>query len=695
MRALRSEPLGQIALGFTKQRRQFGGPRSSHWRELNAQQKVFQRIAQEFFIQKPEDWFNISTKDVQTVEGGRQVLACYDGSLGKALSVILSDQKFKPWKWKVAKTFWEDRINQRDFLDTAYDDLKLASLEDWYNVEPASIVKLGGEGLLEHFSGSLPDALTSVYTAYGWKRWKFQPASLDLFRREEVQREFMEDLAKKLRIERWEDWYQIKAVHFREVNGGAAMLKVFDNDPALAVMRTFKEHAFDAKKFASSATADSEKEVLENIASKLGLKELNDWYQVSKSQVLSSGGGWVLKRHNNSLVKALTSNYPEHDWKEWKFETALVPNGFWVVKANQRSFFDDLARQLKLETWQDWYLVKRSTVVQHGGRSLLEHYNSRLRDALVGAYPEHDWDLTKFGVSEKDEAEVEPKVERSLGVWKDHQDRRDFFDRMASRLSVKKWEDWYDVTGTDFAKHGGGSLLKYFNNQLSRAVMSTYPEHDWKGYKFHRIPLNYWNDKENQRSFFADLGKKLNFQRWEDWYQISKQEIVEFGGASLLSHYGRSLIAAVTGAMDEYPWDLDRFPIKEEGYWKVKANQRQFMDRMSKVFNIQHHEDWLRVKASDVQERGGSTLLGYYNGSLLKTVTAVYPEHPWDSIQHRSWFQKGYTKTQQRLFRALQEAFPSLSDIHVNYTHPELRYLESKRFRMIDRSGSSRNSTRT
>src|SRR5687767_4061560 len=43
-----------------------------------------------------------------------------------------------------------------------------------------------------------------------------------------------------------------------------------------------------------------------------------------------------------------------------------------------------------------------------------------------------------------------------------------------------------------------------------------------------------WNGKENQRQFMDQLGKKLGYTRMDDWYKLTKEDILHNGGSSLL-----------------------------------------------------------------------------------------------------------------------------------------------------------------
>lgn len=53
-----------------------------------------------------------------------------------------------------------------------------------------------------------------------------------------------------------------------------------------------------------------QREFLDTLATKLGVKRPSDWGVISKSKILAHGGSSVLRFYNNSIIKTLKSVYP-------------------------------------------------------------------------------------------------------------------------------------------------------------------------------------------------------------------------------------------------------------------------------------------------------------------------------------------------------------------------------------------------
>jgi hypothetical protein len=69
-----------------------------------------------------------------------------------------------------------------------------------------------------------------------------------------------------------------------------------------------------------------------------------------------------------------------------------------------------------------------------------------------------------------------------------------------------------------------------------------YPELEFREESKPEIkPAGYWNDINNQRTFFDDLAKSLNIQKPEDWNNVSLRTVLEKGGYFVNSIYKGSL----------------------------------------------------------------------------------------------------------------------------------------------------------
>lgn len=76
---------------------------------------------------------------------------------------------------------------------------------------------------------------------------------------------------------------------------------------------------------------------------------------------------------------------------------------------------------------------------------------------------------------------------------------RKYFDLLGEKLGIQKLDDWYQISHLEaievsfiysrcsHVKHGAGLYLVEFENSLIKSLMSIYPEHHWKPWKFENI----------------------------------------------------------------------------------------------------------------------------------------------------------------------------------------------------------------
>jgi hypothetical protein len=99
--------------------------------------------------------------------------------------------------------------------------------------------------------------------------------------------------------------------------------------------------------------------------------------------------------YQGNLSRALQTIYPTHEWLPWKFHSG-VEDGFWSVAANRHRFVDWVSNELDLKQKEDWYHVRVADLKRIGAWGVLKGGKSWI-DVVIAAYPNHPWDLRKFG----------------------------------------------------------------------------------------------------------------------------------------------------------------------------------------------------------------------------------------------------------------------------------------------------------
>jgi hypothetical protein len=156
------------------------------------------------------------------------------------------------------------------------------------------------------------------------------------------------------------------------------------------------------KKMISSQVSKEERHFMDLLGSKLGLKNLDGWYNISAEDIEKNGGKWILKQYNFSAAQTVQAIYPEHNWMPWRF--SRVPKGFWETFAQpssldlRKSFFRWIGETLNMKHLDDWYRVSHGQIYDLTSVSL---GRKTLIDLLMATFPQHNWDETQFAEGSK------------------------------------------------------------------------------------------------------------------------------------------------------------------------------------------------------------------------------------------------------------------------------------------------------
>jgi hypothetical protein len=150
-------------------------------------------------------------------------------------------------------------------------------------------------------------------------------------------------------------------------------------------------------------------------------------------------------------------------------------------------------------------------------------------------------------------------------------------------------------------REGGSTLLQTFGGSMQYALKSLYPEHNWNPFKFSSVTKGYWKDIQNQRQFMEYVynsssilklvydhnhAYQMDMKSMEDWYYISKRDIIRKGGERLLRIYDESLEKLLRGVYPNYNWNNEEFLAKMRGKWTSRKNVQAFVNMIGNRLNL-------------------------------------------------------------------------------------------------------------
>lgn len=276
---------------------------------------------------------------------------------------------------------------------------------------------------------------------------------------------FFECLANHLKLRDKSEWHRITKTDVANF-GGESMLKKLHNGSVMrALQKVHPNHKWSPWEFGEYMprgqwTAQLERDFVEHLARRLKVTKMEDWYQISKAQIYSEGGGILLHRYHNSPSKMITSVLTQHNWKSRRFRNRSLNT--WDDVQLQKDFVHRLSKELKITCLSDWYNVSQTQIRERGGSGLLEKYHNSVSQMIIAIIPGHDWNLDQFV------------------CWS----QRDSLQKIAKKLGITQMEDWYTVTKAHIYHAGGGTLLQKYQNSPIKMITSILAEHKWDVDKF-------------------------------------------------------------------------------------------------------------------------------------------------------------------------------------------------------------------
>lgn len=379
--------------------------RKGYWDDIEVHKRDLNLLAKELNIQKMEDWYRISQSQVEE-NGGRLLLQRYRRSPTRMVTSILNEHKWDLQKFiNKPNGIWDDLETQKICMEKLTKELNIKEMEDWYSVNATQIIAKGGSGLLKKFMGSPSRMITTVLNDHDWdlkrfasnprkSHWKSRGFWDDL----ESQRGFMDYLAKQLNIVEMEDWYRVNLSQISE-NGGIGLLERYQRSPVKMITSILNHHDWDILKFSSKPKgmwkdSDVQRDYMEQLAKELNIVKMDDWYDISVTQIREKNGGNLLDLYQNSPVKMITTIIKEHEWDLLKFNRK--PKGFWDDTKTQMDYFEQLKKSLEIKRMEDWYSLRTSDIVKSGGSGLLYKFQGSISKMVPSILSEHKWNLSKF-----------------------------------------------------------------------------------------------------------------------------------------------------------------------------------------------------------------------------------------------------------------------------------------------------------
>jgi hypothetical protein len=477
------------------------------------------------------------------------------------------------------RTDWTKKESRQKLVQRLQASLNLTTAEDWYSVSAADINNNQGSGYIDRFSGrprlmimALAEEGLIPTPDGGWVMESFgKKVSWD---RIATRRELAEKLKRNLGFKSGEEWYGITSADIRNAGGSGFLSR--HKKSLEGVIRELSadglipepQGGWDKTKFSSRTNwnkIEERRRLAESLKRILAIEKPEDWYQISIEDFQAAGGGSYLgNRFKNSVAKAIASlsneeliTAPLDGWQENRFGQLKK----WNEKATREELVRELVKTASITKVEDWYKVTTEQFESAGGVGFLVKNSSSPRKAILslaeeGLIPTPDggWKEGEFGAATD---------------WSLESSRIETVAKLIQAKQIETPEDWYNVSVTDFEKLGALRLLAVAGGlgngiiALSKEGLIPPPTGGWEMHRFGVITN--WDDKDNRRDLAERLKSQLLIKQPEDWYRVSKEDIVNAGGVGFRGKEFKGSPSRIILALSD-----EGFIVAPEGGWDRK-----------------------------------------------------------------------------------------------------------------------------
>ncbi len=379
------------------------------------------------------------------------------------------------------------------------------------------------------------------------------------------------------------------------------------------------------------------KRYIQWLSLQLGIKELDDWYQVSYQDFCDRRGGGFLEYYEHSYAKALQHHFLKHDWKPWLFQQA--PNRYWHDLNNCKKYVRWFEEQSGFKSIKDWYRIQQDDVYALNGHGLMDHFACSVIQLVSTVYPNHDWKPWLFSQVPKN-------------FWSEKKNRISYMKWLGKHLGYKKPDDWYQVTKLDFINNHGGSPMQSGYKPVD-LIRELYPNRRWLQWQFIQVSKGFWKSKDNRLDYLKWLGTRLGYKTVDDWFNVKHQDFGRnFGGTLLTDCYQGDVILALSELFPGHQWHPWKFHRIPTGFWDDIESCRTYLEWLETQLGFRSPNDWYKVRLEDFRAHFGTGFIKRFktpyrglcsawpNQNWLPWMFENVPVGFWYQSENRTWYLK-------------------------------------------------------
>lgn len=276
------------------------------WQSASNRRAYLLWLGERLGFQTPEDWYRITTADIQKNRGGGLLSSYWSNSAVLAVKEVFRHYDWKEWLFGSApRGFWDDPNNRRRYMDWLGDQLGIKVPDDWYAVTNEDFARHKGAAFLIFYRSTVSAAVMAHLPNHLWKPWLFNSTPKGFWRDADNCRQYMKWLGQRLGFKRPHDWYRVTLDDF-DAHDGRQFLRHYNDSPVAAVKDFLPRHEWHEWKFVRVPLAFWESPRNRNrylgwLGRKLGFRRHSDWLQIRRHHFVENYGGGLLARYHSYI----------------------------------------------------------------------------------------------------------------------------------------------------------------------------------------------------------------------------------------------------------------------------------------------------------------------------------------------------------------------------------------------------------
>ena len=344
--------------------------------KINNLNYFLDQLREKYDLKTSHDWNNLKRKQIQQINGGKNVLKAYSLLDIKKYGCPDENNNFDDSYNYKPNGYWKDEKNIQNFLLFLKEKLKLESFEDWSKITGKDIRFYGGGHLLQSFS------LLDI-KCFGCPEGKFyfthqsNKKTKGYWENKENIKEFLHLLKEKYNFNTPQDWNKLTK-KIIQLHGGYGLLQLYSiyeikliaSPEGKSIFKESKSH----KPPGYWNNVENVKKFLELISNTFHFKDENDWNSLSTKQIIQLGGQNLFNNYNLFDLKVL--GFPKGK-NHFINDPNIKGKTYWDDKNNILFFLDKLKDKYQLSTMDDWNRISTMQIRRSGGASLFLKYSKK------------------------------------------------------------------------------------------------------------------------------------------------------------------------------------------------------------------------------------------------------------------------------------------------------------------------------